>query len=160
MIIKNELDNSYRYYIKGAPEKIKDLCKKDSLPIDFNKILKKSTEDGYRVLACATRPLTEKFILDCFKDKDIDKKKQIDDESQKIRDKFEKDLIFLGFIKVSNKLKTDTTEVIQNLKEGGIKLVISTGDSSFTTISVAKECKLIESNKIIILDIINNRLNT
>jgi cation-transporting ATPase 13A2 len=125
------------------------------LPFDFNEKLKKTTKDGFRVLACATKPLTENFILETLKDKE----KKIDVDNQAKRNKFEKDLIFLGFIRVSNKLKKDTTTVIQSLKEGGLKLVISTGDSNFTTISIAKECKLIESNKIIILlDVINEKI--
>lgn len=149
------MDNSFRYYIKGAPEKIKELCNKNSLPFDFNIKLKQSTEEGFRVLACATKPLSENFILDVFKEKNRNK-----NDTQYLRTRFENDLIFLGFIKVSNKIKRDTTAVMQGLINCGMKLVISTGDSPFTTVSIAKECRLIENNKIIILlDSIDDKID-
>ena len=53
---------------------------------------------------------------------------------------------FLGLIIFRNKLKKDTKDIISKFSNSGIKIVISTGDNSFTTISVATECEII--NKI------------
>jgi len=63
------------------------------------------------------------------------------------RKKFENNLVFLGFIIFTNKLKKDTKNVIANLKNSNCKLVMATGDNPFTSISVARECELIENSK-------------
>lgn len=58
-----------------------------------------------------------------------------------------KDLTFLGFIILKNKLKEDTLYFISKIQECSIDLKISTGDSIFTSISVARECCLIKQNE-------------
>jgi len=136
VITKNNMDGSYRYYIKGAPEKIVQLCKKESIPPSFDDILVQHTTNGLRVLACATK------LLEFGDDFDYE-----DDN----RYKYEDNLTFLGFIIFKNKLKRDTKYVIENLKLSENKIVIATGDNAFTTISVAKECTLINNNCNIIL---------
>ena len=37
--------------VKGSPEKVRDLCKMESLPSDFDTILNSLTFDGFRVIA-------------------------------------------------------------------------------------------------------------
>ena len=97
VIVKNFLDNSLRAYVKGSPERIKDLCVEETVPDNFDEILQLYTECGYRVLALAHRTLEINYI-----------------KSQKIpRDEVEKDLTFLGFLVMQNKLKAATTGIIQ-----------------------------------------------
>lgn len=55
-----------------------------------------------------------------------------------------KDLIFLGFIILRNKLKDDTSFYMSKIIESNVDLIISTGDNVFTSISVARECYMIE----------------
>jgi len=156
--VNNCLDNTYRFYIKGAPEKIKEFCNPKYIPKNFNEILKKHTENGFRVLACATKPLKEADILREFKimNEDFDaKSKEI---TRILRSKFENNLIFLGFIIVSNKLKSDTTGVISNLKKSNCKIFMATGDNPFTSISVARQCGLIENEEIAFIDFENQKL--
>ena len=59
VIVRNSIDNSIRLYVKGAPEKIKKDCDKESLPIDLDKQLQNFTSKGFRVLACSTKLLQE-----------------------------------------------------------------------------------------------------
>ncbi|CAG0923714.1 unnamed protein product, partial [Notodromas monacha] len=47
----------FRLFAKGAPEKIVSLCRSETVPHDFNEVLEKYTEKGYRVLAVAHRRL-------------------------------------------------------------------------------------------------------
>lgn len=76
------MDQSFRAYVKGSPERIKELCQEDTLPDNFDEILEIYTECGYRVLGLATRSLDINYI-----------------NSQKIkRDEIEKELHFLGFL--------------------------------------------------------------
>ena len=39
VIVKNFIDNSFRVYVKGSPERIKELCKDSSLPKNYDEIL-------------------------------------------------------------------------------------------------------------------------
>ena len=148
VITQNNYDDSLRFYIKGAPEKIVKLCKKDSIPINFDENLLMHTKQGFRVLACATKYLDKNIPFD-----------EILDDTK--RDTYETNLTFLGFIIFRNKLKKDTKTVIQNLNSSDCKIVIATGDNPFTSISVAKECELIEKNtNIMLCDLDNNHENS
>jgi cation-transporting ATPase 13A3/4/5 len=57
VIARNYLDekNSFHYYVKGSPEKIKELCGKSSIPNDYDSVLDVYTQKGYRVIALAHR---------------------------------------------------------------------------------------------------------
>ena len=86
--------------MKGSPERIRELCVASSLPGNFDEILEKYTECGYRVLALAGRPMPDLSYL----------------KSQKIpRDEVESNLTFLGFLVMQNKLKPVTVSVIETL---------------------------------------------
>lgn len=127
VITQNSLDKSFRFYIKGAPETVLSYCKTGSLPQDINETLSSYTKKGLRVLACATKHLPEGNY-----------------ESENVsRDKFEKELVFLGFIIFKNKLKKDTKNIIEHLNKSETKMIMSTGDNPFTSISVAQETRLL-----------------
>lgn len=141
VIVKNNFNNTIHFFIKGAPEKIFLLCKPKTLPASFHAVHKKYTLRGFRVLACATKRLygTEEEILN------EDKKYDLISEN---------DLTFLGFIIFQNRLKKKTKQVLTKLTEEGLFPIISTGDNAFTSISVVKECNLIDYNsKFCIMDI-------
>lgn len=127
VITHNHLDDSYRFFIKGAPEKIIKLCKPETLPLDFNYQLLEHTKKGLRVIACATKLLP-------FGDYTTTGIK---------RENYESDLTFLGLIIFKNKLKKDTKHVIESLNLTESKLIMATGDNPFTSISVAQESCII-----------------
>ena len=138
VIIKNNLDHKFRYFIKGAPDKIIEFCKLDTLPINYLEQLSEHTQKGLRVLACATKTLPDE-----------------DYHGNEVkRSNFENNLTFLGFIIFRNKLKKDTKLVIKKLRFANCKLVISTGDNLFTSISVATEATILKPyNEIYLCDI-------
>lgn len=146
VIVKNELDGSFRFFIKGAPEKIKSICIKESLPDDFDKVLENHSKKGLRVLACATKILDEEEIL--FNLNDMENEKNF-------RQNFECQLKFLGFVILANKLKPVTTSIIKVLNDSNSKIIMATGDNPYTSISVANECKMISNeSKICLIDVI------
>ncbi len=117
--------------MKGSPERIRELCVISSLPGNFDEILEKYTECGYRVLALAGRPMPNLSYL----------------KSQKIpRDEVEQNLTFLGFLIMQNKLKPVTVSVIETLNEANIRTIMATGDNVLTAISVGRECNIIEAD--------------
>jgi cation-transporting ATPase 13A2 len=130
VIVRNNLDNTYRFFVKGAPEKIIEICNPESLPNNFSDNLFEHTQNGYRVLACATQEIPPD-----------------DYRSFENRSQFERGLTFLGLVVFKNKLKRDTKQIITKLKDSHIKLIMATGDNPFTSISVAQECGLIDNNK-------------
>ena len=127
VIVQNSLDNSIRLYVKGAPEKIKKDCDEETLPINLDKQLQNFTSKGFRVLACATKLLSEY------------------NPETDTREKIENEMTFLGLIVFQNQVKKDTKIIIDHLESSGCKLVIATGDNVFTTISIAEQCGILKS---------------
>lgn len=48
-------------FTKGAPEKLYNMCQKESLPSNFNTYLAKYTAQGFRCIAIAYKTLPSKF---------------------------------------------------------------------------------------------------
>ncbi|KIM94990.1 hypothetical protein OIDMADRAFT_171985 [Oidiodendron maius Zn] len=118
-------------YVKGAPECMKEICRVESFPTDYEELLSYYTHRGFRVIACATRHIAK---LNWVK---VQKMK---------RNEAETNLEFIGFIIFENKLKPSTTGVLDELSQAGIRKVMCTGDNILTAISVARECNLIDRN--------------
>ena len=93
VIVKYRRDQQYRAYVKGSPEKVAELCIPSSLPANYDAILEVYTNQGYRVIALATKSLPDLNYLQV---------------QQTTRDKVECGLNFLGFLIMENKLKGAT----------------------------------------------------
>ncbi|CAH1993211.1 unnamed protein product [Acanthoscelides obtectus] len=119
-------------YTKGAPEKIRGMCKPETLPHDYDVKLAEFTARGYRVIAVAYKNLSGKFSW-----KDAQKVK---------RDVIEQDLNFLGLLIMQNPLKVETAPVISTLRSANIRTVMITGDNILTAISVAYDCGMLRSH--------------
>ena len=118
-------------FVKGAPECMKDICRPESLPQDYEELLDYYTHRGFRVIACATKHISK---LNWVK---VQKMQRREAES---------DLEFVGFIIFENKLKNATVEVIEELNGAQIRSVMCTGDNILTAVSVARECHLIDTS--------------
>ena len=132
VIGKDVNEDYFKVYCKGSPEKIKNLCIVETIPKNFDEILDSYTTIGYRVLAMAFQ-----FI----KVNDITKIDLIQ------REKVESKMIFLGFLIVTNKLKTDTKSTIINLDKADLRMMMATGDNILTAISVSKECNIVQKGQ-------------
>ena len=132
-------DSSFHVYTKGAPEKLEDLCVSNSIPEDFHLQLKYYATQGYRVIGLAHGILPSNISWH---------------KVQKLkRHQVEKDLTFLGLLIMQNTLKPETTPVIQELKNANIRTVMVTGDNLLTAISVARDCKMVNSkDRVIIIE--------
>ena len=129
VIVRQFGSKSGSIYVKGAPECMKEICRPDTFPTDYEDLLAYYTHRGFRVIACATKTIDK---LNWLK---VQKMKRKDAESS---------LIFIGFIIFENKLKPSTTPVIEELERANIRKVMCTGDNILTAISVARECGLID----------------
>lgn len=113
VVVKHIDEAGFRIHIKGSPEKIRELCKPETVPSNFHKILDKYSESGYRVLAVATKPLNVSY-------------KKI---STATRDDFEKGFTFIGLLVMENRLKPITTSIIDTLQDAHIKTIMVTGNN-------------------------------
>lgn len=128
VIVRRFGDASAHVFVKGAPESLKDICLPETLPDDFNELLTSHTRNGFRVIACASKPLPKTSWM----------------KIQKMaREEAEEELEFTGFIIFENKLKPRTTEVIDELNRAEIRNIMCTGDNILTAISVARECGIV-----------------
>jgi len=144
VIVRDIRSPNFTVFTKGAPEKLEDICIKESLPDDFNAQLRELTLKGYRVIAMAYKPLDSQ--VNYLK---IQKMK---------RDMVETDLIFLGFLVMQNTLKPETQGVIQELRDAALKIVMITGDNILTAISVARDSGIIDPwDRVCVLDVITKQ---
>lgn len=145
VVVKNRNEEYFKIYCKGSPEKIRDLCREDTIPKNFDKNLSHFTNKGYRVIGLSMKIMKMDYI-----------------QSQKLkRENAESNMIFLGFLIFENKLKAKTTSSIDILRKAGLKLIMATGDNVLTAVSVSKECNMVDNkSEILSLDIIKRDAET
>ncbi|EDV23802.1 uncharacterized protein TRIADDRAFT_27142, partial [Trichoplax adhaerens] len=119
--------------MKGAPETVIQYCNSSSVPDDFSQTLESLTEQGYRVLGLAHRSLDSKLSWR---------------SAQKLsRQDLEENMTFLGLLIMQNKLKPETSGIIEELAEANIRTVMITGDNLKTAVNIARECEMIQPNE-------------
>ena len=80
-IVKEVNGSLYKIYSEGNPMLIKEKCRKDTIPENFNEFIEKHKEKGYNVIGLAGKKMKMNYI-----------------QSQKVeRSKCETNMIFLGF---------------------------------------------------------------
>ncbi|MFH1565207.1 MAG: HAD-IC family P-type ATPase [bacterium] len=125
-------DAKNHLYIKGAPERIFEMCSKIDLDdrveyfddIKRKKIkqqFEKLSEQGLRILALGYRDVDSKI-------KKIKEIKNIND-----------DYVFVGFVGIKDPLRQEAKETIKVCRSAGITPVMITGDHKLTAKAIAKE---------------------
>lgn len=128
VIVKDLNANQTIVFVKGSPEKLRDICRPQTIPGNFSEVLYSYAHEGFRVLGCGFKIL----------------KKSSWRKVQKLqREEVESDLCFLGLIVMQNKLKSDTTRIIRTLRRANVRNVMVTGDNPYTAVSVARQCYMI-----------------
>ena len=122
-------DSSMHVYVKGSPEMIASLCVPKTLPENFDDTLRNYTEEGFRVIALASRSLPKNMKWHHVQ--------------YLVRSDVEKELNFQGFLILKNMVKKETKPTIDQLYRSNIRVVMITGDNMLTAISVAKECNMV-----------------
>jgi len=123
VVCKNEFDLSHKAFVKGSPEKIFELCRQETIPPDFYKVLAQYTQEGYRVVALSFKDLPGQTFSNF----------------QTIRrEEVESKLTFLGLLVMENKMKDESTAVIETLQECEVGTIMATGDNVLTAISIAR----------------------
>ncbi|NWT48732.1 AT132 ATPase, partial [Chroicocephalus maculipennis] len=142
-------------YVKGAPEMVASLCRKETVPLDFSQMLRHYTTDGFRVLALASKPLG---AVSTFQE-----------ALQLPRDSAESSLTFLGFLVMKNVLKPESAPVgaallgsaaVRALANAGYQTppggllspagFFPPGDNMLTAVNVARSCRMVEPKERVI----------
>ena len=133
-LVKNLALPNFTCYVKGSPEKIKELCQPKTIPANFNEQLNYYTSRGFRVLAMGSKVIQM----------DYNKALEVN------RTFCEKDLVFLGLLIVQNKLKEATAPTLVKLSRNAhLRVRMATGDNIMTAVCVGRKSNLIEPNAIV-----------
>ncbi|XP_027486855.1 cation-transporting ATPase 13A2 isoform X3 [Corapipo altera] len=130
VLVKLPGEATAHVYVKGAPEMVASLCRKETVPLDFSQMLRHYTTDGFRVLGLAGKALGTVTTFE--------------EALQLPRDSVESSLSFLGFLVMKNVLKPESAPVIQLLRNANIRPVMVTGDNMLTALNVARGCRMVE----------------
>ncbi|KAL2914989.1 hypothetical protein HK105_205533 [Polyrhizophydium stewartii] len=111
-------------FLKGSFEKLRDLTNPFSLPSDFERVAKGHSGNGCYVLAIAKRDLpagtTAEEVLSWP------------------REQVERGADMAGLMLFRNELKPDTEAALNELREGGCRVVMITGDHASTGVHIAR----------------------
>lgn len=120
---------------KGAPEKVLPLCTKwygpngltDFSPDSQKNFIDQMASQGFRVLACAYRPL-------------------IESTSQLSLREIERDLIYVGLVGLIDPPRVEAKEAVRQCQEAGIKVVMITGDHPVTAKAIALQLGILKDD--------------
>jgi len=132
----HKLKDKYLVCVKGAPYNLFPACTKvltaNGTLEDFTpeyrtrvgRTYKDFAKDGLRIIGCAYRELQNGIFS----------------ANQNV----EHDLIFVGLIAIYDPPRAEVKEAVQIAKQGGVEVIVITGDSAFTTEAIASEVGIIE----------------
>lgn len=129
VIVKSLHEKKFRVHVKGAPEKLRELCKPRTIPENYHETLEKYSREGFRVLAYASRSLPTS----------VKELRSLD------REDIEQKLVFLGFLITENRINPVTSDVISQVNAANLRSLMVTGDNILTAISVAKKIGLVSA---------------
>jgi len=119
-------DERLTVFVKGAPEKVLEMCRlgSDGTMLDRERIMKTSerfASDGLRVLAMAYRELPGGKMPDSFNHETLGD-----------------DLVFAGLQGMIDPPRPEAVEAIAGCKEAGIRVAMITGDHAVTASAIGK----------------------
>jgi len=129
-IIKNQ--SGFTAYSKGSPGKIFHLCKMDeSKHAEIEKQITLLQEKACRIIAFAHRDFAE---LTSFDEKTV-----------------EKDMTFDGFAAISDPLRADVFDAVNQCRLAGVGIKILTGDNIVTATAIATELGILDNDHIAVV---------
>ncbi len=115
-------------YVKGSPERVLAMCEmEDGLRAAVERAIHASEDKAYRVLAFAH--------------------KRFDDAVQATHEAAEQAMAFDGFVCISDPLRPDVFDAVQECRRAGVELKMLTGDNLVTATAIARELGMLDSGK-------------
>ncbi|KAJ1717875.1 hypothetical protein LPJ61_007090, partial [Coemansia biformis] len=116
-------------FVKGSFERVKQLAVAESAPANYDKVTACWAKHGCYVLALAHRDLGA-----------VD----LDSVARMSREELEDGCSLAALLLFRNQLKEDTAAAIRELREGGTRTVMVTGDAALTGVYIARECGMVD----------------
>ncbi|BCN32329.1 calcium-translocating P-type ATPase, PMCA-type [Anaeromicropila herbilytica] len=129
----SKVDGKIISYVKGSPECVIAMCDiADAKKKEVEDYINKAQEKAMRVIA--------------FAHKELEAIRDYEDELHHAE--MEKDMVFDGFVTISDPLRKDVYEAVKNCRIAGIDLKILTGDNIVTATAIASELHILEEGHI------------
>jgi Ca2+-transporting ATPase len=129
----SKVDGKIISYVKGSPECVFSMCSlSQSKQSEIEHFIVKAQEKAMRVIAFAHKELLEM--------------KDYEDDIH--HNDMERDMVFDGFVAISDPLRSDVYEAVKHCRMAGVDLKILTGDNIITAIAIANELHILEDGRI------------
>ena len=127
-----KVDGSIVSYVKGSPECVMAMCRPDTTQKEkLDKHIIREERKARRVIA--------------FAHKELD---SMDDyEQQEKHRQMETDMVFDGFVSISDPLRATVCDAVNSCREAAVSLKILTGDNIVTATAIANELHLLENGQ-------------
>lgn len=129
----SKVDGKIISYVKGSPESVFAMCALSvSEKEEIERYITQSQERAMRVIA--------------FAHKELDSMQDYEDEHHHAA--METNMVFDGFVAISDPLRSDVYEAVKNCRLAGIDLKILTGDNIVTATAIANELHILSEERI------------
>eukprot|EP00667_Euglena_gracilis_P000313 EG_transcript_313 len=144
MTVAVEVGSKVMSFTKGSFERIRALCRPETVPEEYSATCQVYAAQGFYTLAVGCRTLHS-----------------AEEAAMMSRDELEGDLALLGLLLFRNEPKPDAAEAVAELKRGATRVVMITGDTVLTGIAIARSVGLLEggaAQKTVLVDAANTTL--
>ena len=129
----SKVDGKIISYVKGSPECLFTMCAlSNTEKNEIEHYITKAQEKAMRVIAFALKELES----------------MLDYEDEHHHASMERNMIFDGFVAISDPLRADVYDAVKNCRVAGIDLKILTGDNIITATAIANELHILSANRI------------
>lgn len=129
----SKVDGKIISYVKGSPECVFAMCGMDEATCsEAEKYIIQSQKKAMRVIA--------------FAHKELASMKDYEEEAE--HDQMESNMVFDGFVAISDPLREDVYAAVNSCREAGVDLKILTGDNIVTARAIADELHILGDGKI------------
>lgn len=129
----SKVDGKIISYVKGSPECVFSMCNlSESVKAKVQKYMLEAQQKAMRIIA--------------FAHKELSSMKDYEEESQ--HQQMESNMIFDGFVAISDPLRSDVYDSVKSCRRAGVDLKILTGDNIITATAIANELHLLEGEHI------------
>ncbi|MFV0400784.1 MAG: calcium-translocating P-type ATPase, PMCA-type [Oscillospiraceae bacterium] len=129
----SKVDGKIISYVKGSPESVFAMC---SLTVQEQKeietFIMQAQEKAMRVIAFAHKELPT----------------MCDYEEEEQHQAMESNMLFDGFVAISDPLRADVYDSVKSCREAGVALKILTGDNIVTATAIANELHILENGNV------------
>lgn len=129
----SKVDGKIISYVKGSPECVFAMCNlSESKQADAEKYMMQAQQKAMRVIAFAHKELSS----------------MCDYEENAQHKQMESDMVFDGFVAISDPLRADVYASVDSCRKAGVDLKILTGDNIITATAIANELHVLDNGYI------------